>query len=696
MKRTKVRSQTGLLASMLLLVLLFVVGVVCVCALDVGHSAMVQTELQNAVDAGALAGARDYVEGRSGSAYNDALATTHLNSADGVNITSNTPGVSVKVDARQASSLFAGGICDVYATMNVNTILAKFMGRETPLTARATARGFGSVVEIPTSSLFPVAVSVDTITGHHKPLYACNPGDSVTFFINSRRHTNAAFTAFDKEAQSNLINSAIDERLSGAYEIKDTSCTKIGDRISLTTGTYDIRDLSRGSYNTTLLSKGAVILPLISGDGPYVQDRAVNGFVGVHINRITRDESGQVMISATIAKPAVKGKPGLIGTPTGIASVDEGIQRLSPGVVMLTPHSNSNEPMPATEVIAQNFLAAPNASGPASTEPGDPIQPTSSGNGSIASNFNSAPVDGTMWFNALGRITANPVRNRDTRIRFTNQRIRLTANGRTINIQLPDSNIILSTSATTTSTRFNRDTNEWTTILPASFGESFFLSGIPAQLNIPGNIGNVVWSGMFTTDNPGIMLSWQWGAAPFSSMNTTDFNALGVISAGQNAGVPINFQNFLRTNGGGTSAGGVNYTGSFSTASNEVPMVQSISPAQSGNSRPGSNYGQTSSGITQNQTTSGQSISSAQSGNSSPSSNYGQTSANQGQSSANSSQSSANQSQSSSNFGQAGSSSQFQPTSTTGGNSSTSSQSMNSDPSVSSNNTTFGPQNTSI
>jgi hypothetical protein len=657
---------------------------------------MVQTELQNAVDAGALAGARDYVEGRTGAVYTDALATTKLNTADGINIASNNPGVYVNVANRQSDTLFGGGICDVNATMNINSIMSKVLGRDMPLTAKATARGYASVVEIPTSSLFPVAVSVDTQTGHHKPLYACTPGDTVTFFINSRRHSNAAFTGFDQQADSDLINTAIDQRLSGAYKISDVACTKIGDRISLTQGTYDIRDLSRGSYNAKLLAKGAVILPLISGDGPYTQVRPVDGFVGVHINRITRAENGEVSINATIAKPAVKGKPGLIGTPTGIAYIDEGIQRLSPGLVMLTPHAHSNEPLPATDVIAANFLAAPNASGPSTTEPGDPIQPTS-GNGAIASNFNSSSVNGTMWFNALGRITANPLQNRDTRIRFTNQRIRFTAGSRTVNIELPDSSIILSTSAVTTSSSFNRDTNTWTTILPANFGESFFLSGLPVQMNIPGNLSNVVWSGMFTTDNPGITLSWQWGAAPYSSMSAnTNLNSLGVVSSGQNAGVPITFLNFLRNNGGGTSAGGQNFTGSFSTASNEIPMFQSISPAQSGNSRPGSNYGQSSTGQTQNQRTSGQGISSAQSGNSSPYSTYGQSSANSSQSTANSAQSSANSSQSSSNFGQAGSSSQFQPTTSGSNSGSTRSQSMNSDPSVSSTNTTFGPQNTSI
>jgi hypothetical protein len=102
----------------------------------------------------------------------------------------------------------------------------------------------------------------------------------------------------------------------------------------------------------------------------------------------------------------------------------------------------------------------------------------------------------------------------------------------------------------------------------------------------------VQFSAAFSTDTPGISLQWQWGAAVYTSFNTTyatstNNNVLGVNaedgSSDPNgtdpAGTPESYKTSLVY--GGTGGGLTNYTGYWSVGSGVVPTIapMSVSPS---------------------------------------------------------------------------------------------------------------------
>jgi hypothetical protein len=569
-KSIQFRSQRGLLASLLLLTLLCVACVFGALAVDIGHYVTVRTELQNAVDAGALAGARDYIDSSSQHlVYKDALYTASKNKADGVAVSNSSKRTLVKVSAKEPDN-GEPGECRVDGQMMISNFFARLFGNEcSPLNVSANARAYSSINAVASNILFPIAVSVDTVTGHHKPLYQCAPGETVEFYLNSPSYGNAAFTSFLNDPDCSYVNEAIEQQLKLHEEQRDfIPPLGIGSRINLLPGARGLSSLTDGAENIALLKKGTLILPLISGDGPYKQVRPVVGFMGVHIDGIREDLGGQIAITATITKAVTKGKPGSVGTPTGIAAVDAGIAKLSPGLVMLSPVqqfpelANAN---PAPIKIANNFTAAPNASGPEATQPGLTLQATTDTvTGPVSSNnFNSSNINGSLWFDAVLRVRRNPNLSGRSVIRFVAQRVSFTSGGQLFSLRLPDSTIVLSNEVSVPTTAFDDSINSWVTIVPTNFNGGIFLGGMPVPSNLPGSIQNVFWNGSFVSDTAGLLLDWQWGAAPFTTLSN-NLNALGVVAAGEDAGVPRNFVPFLSPAGGGTSSGGRNFTGSFS------------------------------------------------------------------------------------------------------------------------------------
>ena len=91
-------------------------------------------------------------------------------------------------------------------------------------------------------------------------------------------------------------------------------------------------------------------------------------------------------------------------------------------------------------------------------------------------------------------------------------------------------------------------------------------------------INPVRWQGTFSTDRPGITLSWKWGAAVYTQFSS-DYDALGVKPIGGNlaclypnadhAGTPERFKTFVT--GGARGGGGSNFTGSWSGTANVQP-----------------------------------------------------------------------------------------------------------------------------
>ncbi|MGC1322032.1 MAG: hypothetical protein WA849_07610 [Candidatus Udaeobacter sp.] len=90
-------------------------------------------------------------------------------------------------------------------------------------------------------------------------------------------------------------------------------------------------------------------------------------------------------------------------------------------------------------------------------------------------------------------------------------------------------------------------------------------------MTIFGGLKNITWSGVITSDTPGVSVNWQWAAAVYTNFSA-DYNALGVKPVDDNkasqyknpdnGGTPENFKSSVI--GGATGGGGANYTGGYS------------------------------------------------------------------------------------------------------------------------------------
>ncbi len=186
----------------------------------------------------------------------------------------------------------------------------------------------------------------------------------------------------------------------------------------------------------------------------------------------------------------------------------------------------------------------------------------------------------TIWFSSvygatgLGKGTVN--------LQFVDQTISYQLNGSTVTMDVPDSIVTISPTATAASTTFDDNSNTWMTTVPNTVGGYKFLSGfaMPVSTSLPGQV-NVTWQGRFISDTPGVAVNWQWAAAVYTTFGS-DYNSLNVkpVDAGYSStypasdhvGTPEAFKQYL-TNGA-TSDGGANYAGEHSGA----VTVQAVVP----------------------------------------------------------------------------------------------------------------------
>jgi hypothetical protein len=201
----------------------------------------------------------------------------------------------------------------------------------------------------------------------------------------------------------------------------------------------------------------------------------------------------------------------------------------------------------------------------------------------ITANFNGTdiPAGSTLWFNSVlsptGLSTTNP-----TSIFVTDASIQFTANGTNYNVDVPDSTIIYSPTATLATTTFDPGTNTWTTVIPLSVaGKNAFMQGVAFPVpagGLPGGIKGVTWTGQFSTNLPGVNVQWQWAAAVYTQFSTnhaalgvkpTDDNQASQYKNSDHAGTPENFKPFVT--GGATGGGGSNFTGSYTSTASVAP-----------------------------------------------------------------------------------------------------------------------------
>ena len=211
-------------------------------------------------------------------------------------------------------------------------------------------------------------------------------------------------------------------------------------------------------------------------------------------------------------------------------------------------------------------------------------------NTSLTTNFNGTaiPAGRYIWFNSSfdpGPLSAgtDPVT-----ITVTNGVISFTANNIPYTLSVPNARIRFDATVTSASTQFIN--NVWETVVPRSYTNDIFMSGMSylVPVNFPGNYMNVKWTSDISIDKTGISLGWRWAAAVYTSFSgNAGINVKPINGNTQNpyantdrASTPENFKSFVVDGAKGT--GGTNYTGSFSAVNtatcipNPIPLTPTL------------------------------------------------------------------------------------------------------------------------
>jgi Flp pilus assembly protein TadG len=320
---------------MLCMIICAVIGIGAY-ATDIAHNVTVRTQLQNAADAAAIAGAKDMViPNQQQMADSDAEAVAAANLADGEPVSATTPGTEVDINASPTND---GGQCQVDAHKEIDNFFARIFGHnKSPIDVTATAIAYDTVSGVRQDSLFPLVASIDTPNGHAVPLYKSKIGDTVTFFIESQQYMNCGYTGFTGGASASYVNDAIDQILGLApIEPGFVPALNIGDQMDLMNGVASTKDLSEEPYYSKLTDGRTLYIPVMSGDPPYNNHRPCLGFIGIKVTDVIKNQShGKVLeLVCTLTKGFVKGTPGEINGPAS-NPINNGIADLSPAIVQL-------------------------------------------------------------------------------------------------------------------------------------------------------------------------------------------------------------------------------------------------------------------------------------------------------------------------------------------------------------------------
>jgi carbon monoxide dehydrogenase subunit G len=285
-------------------------------ALDYSHVMEVKAELQNATDAGALAGAA-HLAFDVKNAEPEARKFAAANFADGRRVSSDTQGVEVSVQVLPPTAEKTGKVT-VDATIEVGHFLARMFGRfSDTVRAHSVAGTSGSLWRIAADQAFPIAVSLDAIPSYKDftgvALKSLSIGDSFTIYLGSQGAKNGTFTSFThKTANANFIGAMIDQSL-GIAPLQEgfIPSIKLGDDIYLDNGMIGQLKLSKEPYLSSLAGK-TIVLPVIQGGSPYNQTRKVVAFVGYKVTKVfLHQDSGVVeRLTGQLVQQQVLGESG--------------------------------------------------------------------------------------------------------------------------------------------------------------------------------------------------------------------------------------------------------------------------------------------------------------------------------------------------------------------------------------------------
>jgi hypothetical protein len=333
------RKPHGSLGTLLMAVLLLITFAVGSLGVDFMHMLAVKNELQNGVDAGALAGAQDLWTDLV-KAEEHAFRITAANKADGKLIANTSPKTTVQVLVVPPTVVRPGSV-RVDASMEIRHLLAPMIPRwKDTIRATAVAGTSGSLVTL-FGDNYPFPLAVSASGGQNGPqLIDMEIGDSYTLYINSQQYKNAGWTSFSEDsANRNYIQGAIDQALGIEQQAPGyIPSVSIGDFISLNNGVMGQMQLGNSPYYEALLdpNRPPLILPVVEDAPTAMNQRSkVIGFIGFRVTSILRSGKdgggGGGVVEAlvgTIVRPQVRGTS---GDPTG----SEPINQLAIGPVQL-------------------------------------------------------------------------------------------------------------------------------------------------------------------------------------------------------------------------------------------------------------------------------------------------------------------------------------------------------------------------
>ncbi|HEY9789781.1 MAG TPA: pilus assembly protein TadG-related protein [Candidatus Obscuribacterales bacterium] len=333
----KNRERRGSLIVLIPAVVLIAIIGIGAFAMDVSHNVTVRTELQNAVDAAALAGAQDFKDASTWPSVDaDALQVAQQNTADGRNVSNSTSGASVTVQSQTPGQNNSPGECQVGASMQITDLFAKlFAHNNDTIDVTSTADYWNTVNSIEANQMMPIAPSLDD-TSQGPALSSKKLGDQLTITIKPSGG-NAAWTSGTMTHPSTtVLREALDVALGLAQPTPGANPAMVADgttQIALTQGLHNGVDLSAAPYAGLIEGKQYVVLPVITGSNPYVQSRVLMGFIAMKVTSISTGPDS-LTLNGTLVKGLVKGAGGMLPN-AGVSDPTQTLSQLSVGTVKL-------------------------------------------------------------------------------------------------------------------------------------------------------------------------------------------------------------------------------------------------------------------------------------------------------------------------------------------------------------------------
>jgi len=336
------RKPTGVMGALLTCAGLFVVIVIAHYVINLTHLMMVRGELQDAVDAAALAGS-GYLYRSPEDVEKAALAVAAGNFADGLRVSSQSPGTQIRVTTLPSDGIFPGCV-KVEARRQIRFFGGALCGLpgSTAISASAMSGTAGSVTSVNQDQLFPLAVSVDAVpmsrTMAENSLSTHHLGDNIVLFTNAQQSVNVGFTTFfHPYTDYGYLKASIDQALT-PQPGNESLIPKlsIGDSININNSAFGPHLMAVGGHLPALARRQLITVPVIVGNPRRDTVATVVAFATFRINGFEMSSSGQELnsINVTLVKGMVHGVSKPLPS-TNKADVDDALLEFSTGVPKL-------------------------------------------------------------------------------------------------------------------------------------------------------------------------------------------------------------------------------------------------------------------------------------------------------------------------------------------------------------------------